>query len=631
MSSQEQVVLNNRYELRRRIGRGGMAEVYLARDRELDRPVAVKILFAEFATDESFVARFRREAQSAANLNHPNIVGVYDWGKERGTYYIVMEYVDGRSLSEVVRAEGPLHPHRAAEVASDVASALGFAHRNDVVHRDIKPGNVLITSRGQVKVADFGIARAITASPDDALTQAGSVMGTATYFSPEQAQGAQPDPRSDLYSLGIVMYEMVAGRPPFTGENPVSIAYKQVHDAPQPLVQIVADVPRAYEAIVAKLLAKDPAMRYPTAGALRDDLRRFRSDQPVEALVAAQNAQGRAGAAAVAGAVAAATTVNPTAAPTTVGPSVPPRSATVPSTGMIEAGYPTGASADAMYYDTNQSKTGWYAIAAFLALIVLVVGGVLLFQVLSGNDSTDEPTQFILADYTNPPQLLADVTADLDSLGIRYETIAEESAVVPVGFVHRTDPVAGTVILADQTVKVYFNPDPQLVPVPGVVGLTLEAARLKLEGEGFKIGDITIEKTDEVAENTVISTDPAADTPALQGSTVAIVVAGPPDSVQVPGQVVGMTEIDARALLEAPPYQFTVTTAVQSSSTIPEGTVIEINPGPGALVLIGSDVTIVVSTGPQPVSVPSVTASSTQAWAASECLATLARHSAAAK
>src|SRR6478752_9263161 len=178
MSRQEQVVLNNRYELRRRIGRGGMAEVYLARDRELDRPVAVKILFPEFATDEAFVARFRREAQSAANLNHPNIVGVYDWGKESGTYYIVMEYVDGRSLSEILRAEGPLHPQRAAEVAADVDGALGFAHRNGVVHRDIKPGNVLITNRGQVKVADFGIARAITASPDEALTQAGSVMGT---------------------------------------------------------------------------------------------------------------------------------------------------------------------------------------------------------------------------------------------------------------------------------------------------------------------------------------------------------------------------------------------------------------------------------------------------------------------
>ena len=603
----EATVINDRYQIHKRIGRGGMADVFSTRDLLLDRQVAIKVLFPEFATDANFVERFRREAQSAASLSHPNIVSVYDWGKYEGTYFIAMEEVQGRTLAEILTTNKQLTAKQAAEIASEVAAALGFAHDNHVAHRDIKPANILIGSNGQVKVADFGIARAMNAPTEANLTQVGSVMGTATYFSPEQAQGAQPDPRSDLYSLGIVMYEMVAGRPPFTGENPVSIAYKQVHDAPQPLVQIVADVPRSYEAIVAKLLAKDPAMRYPTAGALRDDLRRFRSDQPVEALVAAQNAQGRAaGAAAAAGAVAGATTVNPTAAPTTVGPSMPPRSATVPSTGMIEAGYPTGASADAMYYDTNQSKTGWYAIAAFLALIVLVVGGVLLFQALSGNDSTDEPTQFILADYTNPPQLLADVTADLDSLGIRYETIAEESAVVPVGFVHRTDPVAGTVILADQTVKVYFNPDPQLVPVPGVVGLTLEAARLKLEGEGFKIGDITIEKTDEVAENTVISTDPAADTPALQGSTVAIVVAGPPDSVQVPGQVVGMTEIDARALLEAPPYQFTVTTAVQSSSTIPEGTVIEINPGPGALVLIGSDVTIVVSTGPQPVSVPSV-------------------------
>ena len=283
MSSQEQVVLNNRYELRRRIGRGGMAEVYLARDRELDRPVAVKILFAEFATDESFVARFRREAQSAANLNHPNIVGVYDWGKERGTYYIVMEYVDGRSLSEVVRAEGPLHPHRAAEVAADVASALGFAHRNGVVHRDIKPGNVLITSRGQVKVADFGIARAITASPDDALTQAGSVMGTATYFSPEQAQGRPVDPRSDLYSLGVVMYEIVSGRPPFTGDTPGGIAYKHVQEGVPPLHEVSPDVPEAYEAITHKLLAKNPANRYADAEALRADLRRYLDGRPVQA------------------------------------------------------------------------------------------------------------------------------------------------------------------------------------------------------------------------------------------------------------------------------------------------------------------------------------------------------------
>ena len=220
---------------------------------------------------------------------------------------------------------------------------------------------------------------------------------------------------------------------------------------------------------------------------------------------------------------------------------------------MIEAGYPTGSSADAMYYDTNSSKTGWYAIGAFLALIVLVIGGVLLFQALSDENGEGEPTQFILADYTNPPQLLADVTADLDSLGIRYEVFPEENAVVPVGFVHRTDPVAGTLILAEQTVKVYFNPDPQLVPIPGVVGLSLEEARLGLEADGFKVGEVTIEKTDSVAENTVISSDPPADTPALQGSNVNLTVAGPPDSVQVPGQVVGMAELEARSLLEGEP------------------------------------------------------------------------------
>lgn len=280
-------VINDRYEVHKRIGRGGMADVFSARDLLLDRQVAIKVLFPEFATDDNFVERFRREAQSAANLSHPNIVNVYDWGKYEGTYFIAMEEVQGRTLADVLRTNGQLTSKQAAEIASEVAAALGIAHEKGTAHRDIKPANILIGKNGQVKVADFGIARALNAPTESNLTQVGSVMGTATYFSPEQAQGAQPDPRSDLYSLGIVMYEMVAGRPPFTGDNPVSIAYKQVHDSPQPLVQIVADVPKAYEAMVAKLLAKDPKVRYPSAGALRDDLRRFRNDEPVQALVAA--------------------------------------------------------------------------------------------------------------------------------------------------------------------------------------------------------------------------------------------------------------------------------------------------------------------------------------------------------
>ncbi|MFN0093121.1 MAG: protein kinase domain-containing protein, partial [Acidimicrobiales bacterium] len=283
MSPREPVVLNGRYELHSLVARGGMAEVFLARDQLLDRPVAVKVLFPEFAADPAFVERFRREAQAAANLNHPHIVGVYDWGSHGGTYYIVMEYVNGRSLAEILRTEGTLHPDRAADVATDIAAALYFAHRNGVVHRDIKPGNVLITASGHVKVADFGIARAMGVTTSDNLTQAGSVMGTAAYFSPEQAQGLAVDPRSDLYSLGVVLHEMLAGRPPFRGDTPVAIAYKHVQEAPTPLRRLNPLTPPALEAITLKLLAKNPANRYASADELRTDLRRYREGQPVAA------------------------------------------------------------------------------------------------------------------------------------------------------------------------------------------------------------------------------------------------------------------------------------------------------------------------------------------------------------
>jgi eukaryotic-like serine/threonine-protein kinase len=603
-------VINDRYEIHKRIGRGGMADVFSARDLLLDRQVAVKVLFPEFATDANFVERFRREAQSAASLSHPNIVNVYDWGKYEGTYFIVMEEVQGRTLAEVLATNKQLTSKQAAEIASEVAAALGFAHDNHVAHRDIKPANILIGSNGQVKVADFGIARALNAPTESNLTQVGSVMGTATYFSPEQAQGAQPDPRSDLYSLGIVMYEMVAGKPPFTGENPVSIAYKQVHDAPQPLVQIVADVPRSFEAIVAKLLAKDPKMRYPSASALRDDLRRFRNDEPVQALAAAQGAQNRAGVAGAAAAgaaaagIAAATTVNPTMAPTGMIPASAPRSSHVPSTGMMEAGYPTGSSADAMYYDTNGSRTGWYALGAFVALILLVIGGVLLFQALSSDDGGEEVAQFVLDDYTNRP--LTEVTADLTAKNIRFTTTAEENNLVQTGFVHRTDPVAGTLILQDQIVEIFYNPDPQLVPIPNVVGLSSEAARTRLAADGFAVGEITTVEREDVAQDTVISTDPEPETPALQGTEVDLVVSAPPSSVQVPGEVIGMSEIDARGILEAAPYEFVVTTDVRSSPTVPANTVMEIRPGPGELVEKGSDVLVIVSSGPEDVRVPVV-------------------------
>src|SRR5580692_6920731 len=275
-------VFSDRYELTHLIARGGMAQVYRARDRQLDRPVALKILFPELSVDRAFVERFRREAQAAANLSHPNIVPVFDWGEDGGTYFIVMEFIDGRALSSILRSAGPMHPDRAAEIGADVAQALDFAHRSDVIHRDVKPGNVLITEDGIVKVTDFGIARAI--NTEESLTQTGAVMGTATYFSPEQAEGMGVDARSDIYSLGVVLFEMVTGRPPFMGDSPVSVASKHVREqAPAPR-QFNPSVPQDLEAIILKCMAKSPEYRYATGGDLRVDLLRFHEGRAVGAV-----------------------------------------------------------------------------------------------------------------------------------------------------------------------------------------------------------------------------------------------------------------------------------------------------------------------------------------------------------
>jgi serine/threonine-protein kinase len=581
MSQQNQVVFNGRYELHRRLGRGGMAEVYLARDQLLDRPVAVKVLFPALATDAGFVERFRREAQAAANLQHPNIVSVFDWGEANGTYFIVMEYVEGHTLADTIRDEGRLHPDRAAEVTADIAAALGFAHRNRVVHRDVKPGNVLITRDGGVKVADFGIARALSDSSDQNLTKTGSVMGTATYFSPEQARGAAVDPRSDIYSLGVVLYEMITGHPPFAGDSAVAIAYKHVQENPTPPRRIDPNLPETLEAITLKCLAKNAANRYPSAQDLRADLRRYLGGSRILA--------------------------EPVLAP----PVDPGATGVMAPTGYDQTAlvggpvaYQPGADGYDEYDDYDDleeeepKRSKWFL--ATLVLLLLVLAGLLylLAQNFSGDDEPPAETENVPLVVGQP---VAEATATLEEAGFQVETKPEASD-RPVDEVIAQSPEAGEEAELDSTVTLTVSTGPDPVAVPDVRNKTQQDATAELQALGFVVNPVPVEDSD-VEEGLVISQDPAPNSEAAPGSTVTINVSSGSGTIDVPN-VAGQNEADARATLQG--AGFTNIQTQQEASDVPAGQVTRTDPGGGASIPADQQITLFVSSGPQKVNVPRV-------------------------
>ncbi len=596
MPDNGQELLGGRYQLRSQIARGGMTDVFLGHDTLLSRPVAIKRLFPEFAADPSFVERFRREATAAANLNHPNIVAVYDWGSAEGTYYIVMEYIEGQSLAELLRSDGPLPPEHAAEIALSVAAALGFAHNNGVIHRDVKPGNVLLSPDGKVKVTDFGIAIAAFGGAEANLTQTGSVMGTATYFSPEQAQGQSLDHRSDLYSLGIVLYEMLCGRPPFTGDSSVAVAYKHVQQTVPAPSSLGVVLPESLEAITMKLLAKNPAQRYPTARDLQRDLRRFREGrhqlsarkQPAETPPAAEA---------------------PLVAETPPAAQAPPAKEVEQPAVSQQAPPPAAPPSAPVTVLEPSSRAGLYTAAAVIFIAVAVLVFFVLSNVLEDGEDVAPPAVTVAP---IPQVAVPDVVGlsaqaairELRAAGFVVSQVFEASETVEANEVISQSPAALAETEQGDEIEITVSSGAVPVAVPGVVGQNANDAARFLQDRGFAT-ELRVETGSTAPAGQVLRQEPAPGSEVAPGSTVVLYVAEGIQPVEVP-DVKGMTLLQATQVLAQAGLAVTDEPVMEPSDDVEEGLVIGTEPAPPVLLLPDTSITIVVSTGPENAIVPSL-------------------------
>ncbi len=568
-------IVDGRYRVVERIGSGGMADVYRAEDLQLGRDVALKVLYRRFAEDPEFVERFRREASSAAGLQHPHVVSVYDRGEWGGTYYIAMEYLGGRSLKRVVQEEGPLPPALAVDLVTQILKAAKFAHRRGVVHRDLKPHNVIVDDEGRVKVTDFGIALAGASE----MTQTGSIMGTAQYLSPEQAQGRVVTGQSDLYSIGVVLFELLTGRIPFDGDSAVTIALKQVGERPPAPSHIVGGIPAELDQIVLRALAKDPIERFADADAFIAALDVVARDLPA---VGEDTAITGYQAAAVGGAMGAGL-----AAAAAADPQDTQVSGAIPAVSTYDGyAYPAGPPAQP---EDDGGKRWWIALLVGLLVAAAIVGGLLLF----GSDKVTV-ANVVGADEASAVQRLR-------TDGLSTQIVRRADPRQPEGTVIGQNPQGGESLDEGEVVTLTVSDGPGTAVVPDLVGQGRNAATRALREAGFLVRERRQPST-EIGENRVIETSPEAGTTLDKGQTVTLVVSTGAQRTQVPN-VVGRQRSEAEAALGRARLEVTVR---ETESDQPEGTVLAQTPAEGTRVATGTAVTITVAIPEEEVDVPDV-------------------------
>ena len=555
-------LFDGRYRIQRKLGAGGMADVYLAEDQELGRRVAIKILNSRHGNDDQFIERFRREAKNAAALNHPNIVSIYDRGEAEDTYYIAMEFLDGRTLKELIVSRGAAPVNVAIEYARQILSALRFAHRHGIVHRDIKPHNVLVDGEGRVKVTDFGIARAGASQ----MTEAGSIVGTAQYLSPEQARGGEVDPRSDLYSLGVVLYELLTGQTPFDGETPVEIAMKHLSNTPAPPSKLRPDVPRELDMVVMRALAKDPDERYQSADEMEADLERVARGARVSAATVdtATQVLRRPATAATVGAATAATMIAPPAA----------TAATPPPVIRDEEEFEEGG---------GPERPLWPWLVAVGFVIAAVIAGFFVWNELTG------APQVSVNNYVG--ETLATAEQQITNAGLHAHPNKIANASVPQGKVFKQDPTAGKKVDKGSTITLTVSTGPRKVSVPTVKGEQWSEAQQTLVNAGFKPQKFSV-PGDKAGQ--VTATDPPAGTSLAVGSTIRVNVMSGPVTAPVPS-VVGLSIQEATTRLNAAGFKANPSYV---PSTAPKDQVLSQTPASGTSEPKGTSVTLKVSIGP---------------------------------